>query len=396
MRNLLMISMGGILSACSGEVLEDEAPPFLGNMSTVMTNGTVVQSLRQDINLHGGEVEAGPGDTEAQVLTFDGDLRLTCDENGQIRHDFELQASYGPVTEDIVRVEIRAYLAENEGLVSGSRVIPIELGHVGRPNSFPEDQTCALNNIEPHVVDSWNRNCGALYGGEESISETYNMRIYADCLEPDRVFDATMVFDFIVYRMVGGQVPNLVVNGGFEEPALASGNRRTWALLTAIPGWIPVEHETYGPIELDRNGVGTTPNPVEGAQAMELDSHTRRGLNRTANARVRQNLNTEAGFTYELSFASSPRKKRRSNSPDDTNDFEVWWNDQQLNLADAEVEQLTDPVTSKNNWKRYTFRGLTTNESVTPVEFRGAGHEDTYGAAIDDVRVYPESHCSDG
>ena len=369
--------------ACASS--EQESPDFAQNLSSVMSNGASISRIAQALSVGSSNDDNDDvviSHDGAGVMRFDKNVSMTCD-NGAIKGDIHLSAKYGPLEADIHRVEIRAYLDGSEGLVGPEgEVIPVQLGHIGDPVNFPEDQLCNLNNIEPHVVDSWNRNCGVLYGGGDTIEESYVLRAYGEC-EGESVYQATLVFDFIVHRSTPGQAQNLVVNGGFENPAIGNTNQKTWILTNAMPGWVPHEHETYGPIEIDRNGVGSTPKPVEGHQAIELDSHTRRGLNRTSNSRVRQTVYTEFGHTYDLSFSSSPRR----NNGTDTDNFEVWWAGQQLDLNDAQVTQQS------NNWKRYTFTGLRSGGQLTIVEFRGAGRSDTYGAALDDVVVTQNVTC---
>lgn len=76
---------------------------------------------------------------------------------------------------------------------------------------------------------------------------------------------------------------NLVVNGGFEDPATSS-----WGLFSTIPGWT-----SEGPqIEIGRGTVYEVTG-FEALNVMELDS--------TANATVSQTLNLAAG-QYDLSF----------------------------------------------------------------------------------------------
>lgn len=84
---------------------------------------------------------------------------------------------------------------------------------------------------------------------------------------------------------------DLIENGGFEDPALDDG---TWDLFDTIPGWYLVDG--VGNIEIQNNVAGS---PYEGEQFVELDS--------TQPSTIGQNIATEAGQDYVLSFAFAAR-----------------------------------------------------------------------------------------
>src|SRR4051812_24412414 len=86
--------------------------------------------------------------------------------------------------------------------------------------------------------------------------------------------------------LMAAQAANIVVNGGFEAPAVPSGNYSLF--YPSIPGWTLA---TGDYIELQNHIAGT---PAEGSQFLELDS--------TGNSSVYQDLNTLAGQSYLLSF----------------------------------------------------------------------------------------------
>lgn len=81
-----------------------------------------------------------------------------------------------------------------------------------------------------------------------------------------------------------------VVNGGFEQPAIANG---TFALSPSIPGWT-LEKGTS--IETQNHVAGS---PYEGDQFVELDSDASSG--------IYQDVATTAGSSYTLQLAFSPR-----------------------------------------------------------------------------------------
>ena len=109
---------------------------------------------------------------------------------------------------------------------------------------------------------------------------------------------------------------DLIVNGGFEDPALASGS---WALYGSITGWDLVDG--LGAIEVQNNVAGT---PYEGSQFVELDS--------TRPSTIFQEVNTEAGEDYILSFAFAARPG--TSIPND-NFMRVMWDGSEVFAAAA-------------------------------------------------------------
>ena len=102
--------------------------------------------------------------------------------------------------------------------------------------------------------------------------------------------------------------PDLIVNGGFEDPAIPFGS---YALFNNIPGWTAYE-DAFGPLFL-----GSFPGPIEvqnnvagapafGAQFIELDS--------TSSSFVYQFIPTTPGTQYTLTFYYSKRPNVADNS----------------------------------------------------------------------------------
>lgn len=83
---------------------------------------------------------------------------------------------------------------------------------------------------------------------------------------------------------------DLIINGGFEDPDIETG---TWTLLNGITGWSTVGDSV---IEIQDNVAGT---PYEGGQFVELDSDRQ--------STIRQDVSTDAGADYILSFAFAAR-----------------------------------------------------------------------------------------
>src|SRR5262245_73711 len=97
----------------------------------------------------------------------------------------------------------------------------------------------------------------------------------------------------------------LVVNGGFESPALEPGS---WDVFGEIRGW----HTASGPgIEIQNRVAG---EPASGDQHVELDSH--------ASSAMYQILDTVPGATYLVTY----RVSARPGTDAADNRLEVLWN----------------------------------------------------------------------
>lgn len=153
------------------------------------------------------------------------------------------------------------------------------------------------------------------------------------------------------------QANNLIVNGGFEQPAING-----WSLFTTIPGWTA----TADLIEI---GQGAATYGITGAtgQVLELDANH--------NATVQQSLNLSAG-TYDLGFDYARRLFGMDGRPANTADFEVLWN--------GNVVQYFSPT---SNAMTHQDLMLTGTNGVNTLGFRGAGTDDSYGALVDNVSL---------
>ena len=150
---------------------------------------------------------------------------------------------------------------------------------------------------------------------------------------------------------------NLVVNGGFEEPALSSGS---YDIYPSIPGWSLV----YGAFEVQNHVAG---NPYEGNQHLELDAYR--------NANIYQDITTLPGKHYTLTFAFSPRPGVADNK------LQISWNG---NIIDT----LSKSGTGKYNtdWALYTY-DLTATGTTTRLGFENLDSPDSYGTYLDAVSV---------
>jgi hypothetical protein len=156
---------------------------------------------------------------------------------------------------------------------------------------------------------------------------------------------------------------NLVKNGSFENPDIASG---TWTVVSSADGW-----STFGAgLEIRDNVVGSA---YDGEQFAELDSHSWSG--QPTNSGIFQTLTTEVGKQYQLSFAYSPR----IGTQDTTNGISVFWNGFSL----ANVQKTS---TSKSHeWTVFSF--LVTGTGSDELKFAATGTDDSYGGSLDAVSV---------
>jgi hypothetical protein len=151
---------------------------------------------------------------------------------------------------------------------------------------------------------------------------------------------------------------NLVVNGGFEEPDIATGS---FSVFAAIPGW----EATFPGIEIQDHDAGS---PFEGAQHVELDSYD--------NILMQQSIPTVAGETYTLSFAYSPRPGVGPTSNgivvafDGVSDFKT-----------ADGIGLSDTA-----WNVFTYT-VTASSASSLLYFFARGSSDGLGGYLDDVRL---------
>ncbi len=155
------------------------------------------------------------------------------------------------------------------------------------------------------------------------------------------------------------QAPSdLVVNGGFESPALGSGS---WSVFHSISGWTT---QSGCGLEVQNRVAGS---PLEGAQHVELDSH--------CPTTIFQNLNTIAGRSYLLSFGYSPRPGVGDNR------IRAFWGSQLVSDLNANGAGLGD-----TNWQHVTMR-VTAPASSTRLTFADIGSADSLGGYIDAVSV---------
>jgi hypothetical protein len=150
---------------------------------------------------------------------------------------------------------------------------------------------------------------------------------------------------------------NLAVNGSFEKPVVD-----LVRFEQSIEGWQASEG---GVIELGNQNITT---PSEGSQFVELDSNQV--------SKIEQNIPTQTGKTYKLSFAFSPRPGTADNK------LNVRWGDTSVVQLDKSGEGLTAP-----EWKVYSY-DLKANSASTRLSFDDLNEKsDGLGSYLDAVSV---------
>ncbi len=158
---------------------------------------------------------------------------------------------------------------------------------------------------------------------------------------------------------------NLIINGGFENPDVASGN---WGGYTSsdVPGWNASDH-----LEIQDNYNGHTAS--EGDQWLELDYAYQQDS-------VYQDIQTVDGQSYTLSLDLSQRPGTGSS----TNEVEIYWRGTLL-------ESITPAST---NWQTYSF-AVTGSGGLDRLEFREPATANSgEGSLIDNVRLTEEGTAS--
>ena len=154
------------------------------------------------------------------------------------------------------------------------------------------------------------------------------------------------------------QATNLIVNGGFEEPNLASG---TWNAFLSIPGWTTTVGHS---IEVQDNVAGA---PYEGGQHVELDSY--------GNSGMEQIISTVEDQWYDLNFFFSPRPFQ----PEATNGISVFWDGNVL-------DNITALGTNQTIWTEHSYL-VQASSDYASLEFRATGISDYLGGYLDAVSL---------
>lgn len=168
-------------------------------------------------------------------------------------------------------------------------------------------------------------------------------------------FDRTqMMFD--------GTDDNLLVNGSFERGAVEDAFAATFSS-DEVPGWTAPDDR----IEI-QDGALIGQQASSGGQWLELDTSGGAAVDS-----VHQDIETEAGQTYELAFSTA----RRPSTSAETNDVEVFWNGDLIATVRSE----------STSWKTHVFE-VTGTGGTDRLEFREpAAANDGVGGWIDSVTL---------
>ncbi len=156
---------------------------------------------------------------------------------------------------------------------------------------------------------------------------------------------------------------NLLADGGFENPALASSTTFTTIMNgSAFGAW----NVTSGSIDLVRRFWV----PADGFQSIDL--------NGSSPGTIAQTIATTAGSSYQLRFSLA-------GNPDNTFNkvMRVWWGTQDLGLV-----TFTQAGRTRSNmgWQTVTFATLIADGPSTMLRFEGQGAK-YFGAALDNIEV---------
>ncbi|MDD5749314.1 MAG: DUF642 domain-containing protein [Patescibacteria group bacterium] len=159
---------------------------------------------------------------------------------------------------------------------------------------------------------------------------------------------------------------NLIVNGGFETPVLASG---TWAIYpnASLTSW---EVESGDGLEIQNNAAGASHG---GNQLAELDSNN--------SSVIFQNISTVAGEDYNLKFWYSPRPGRPAG--DNTIGIEVLAG---ANLLWGQTIGATAVGGAETDWQLYEAN-FTAQGATTKIRFADLGTSNSFGGYLDDIEV---------
>ena len=205
-------------------------------------------------------------------------------------------------------------------------------------------------------LETWSFDATGLTDGTHTISVTAT-----DSLGQT----ATATSEFTINTIVD----DFEFRGSFETPLVTSdGGWSTFA--NGAPGLLWTvstasdDNDCVAELEIQHGILG---GPDEATQHAELDAHCSIGISQT--------LETIAGETYELSYAS----KARPNTAPETNGLSVLINGQEINNISV----------MSSEWETSTHQFTATGP--TTIEFVDVGLSDSYGTFLDDIVVIPST-----
>ena len=164
------------------------------------------------------------------------------------------------------------------------------------------------------------------------------------------------------FEVAEAQTEDLIVNGGFEEPAIPA---RSFRVFSSIPGWTILPGSPD--FEIQNRVAG---DPFEGDQLCELDAFRA--------STIFQDIPTSPGSVYELSFAFSARPGR----PVWDNVLRVFWGGEEITTLAEDGAEL-----SNTSWEVHTFQVFGGPDTTTRLIFEDRGVSNRLGTYIDGVRV---------
>jgi hypothetical protein len=162
--------------------------------------------------------------------------------------------------------------------------------------------------------------------------------------------------------------PNLVVNGSFEDNTMST---KSWDVFQSLPGWKTASGEG---IEIQENVAGAA---ADGIAKVELDSHDFGSDRLGTNSGMYQDVQTDSGQSYKLTFQYSARPGVAAAS----NGIEVLWNGKVVDTLFADGVGKTN-----TNWNTYSYT-VNGDSDLGRIEFRAVGTEDSLGGYVDNVRL---------
>lgn len=178
----------------------------------------------------------------------------------------------------------------------------------------------------------------------------------------------TLLAALLLTPLFASAATELVTNGSFENSVISNG---TWTTVSSLAGWTGAPN-----IELRNNVAGAA---FAGKNYVELDTGD--------NSTMFQNIATNAGAHYTLSFAYSARP-----NTGDTNDISVFWNNALVTTKGG------SNATGSHQWQVFSFDVIGGASATSQLKFAALGRSDSLGGSLDAVSVTsavpePESYA---
>jgi len=168
---------------------------------------------------------------------------------------------------------------------------------------------------------------------------------------------AMIAFVCLFNNTANAEPVELIKNGSFEEKQISG-----WTISKNIPGW----NTSNGPgIEVQHGVAG---QPQHGKQLVELDSR--------ANTAIYQDVSTEPGKAYQLTFYFSARPGTKAGD----NKLRVSWDGSVIATLDA------GKGGSNTSWKAHTY-AVNASQKSTRLAFQDVGISNSLGTYIDNISV---------